>query len=329
MSASKPVLLVHGAERVDDVPGLASIADDAQFRFASTLDELEQALPGAEIILGWDFKAADIERAWPKADTLRWIQWGGAGVDALMFSALAASDVLVTNAGGIFDRPMAEYTLGVILAHAKRFRETLRYQSESQWKYRLCTNVQGQRALVIGVGSIGREVARLLRAIGLEVKGVGRHARDGDPDFGHVHGIAERCTLMGEADYVVLITPLTEETRNLIGADELHAMKPSGYLINLGRGDLLDEAALVDALNAKALAGAALDVFREEPLPASSPLWMREDVFVSPHMSGDYDGHKADMAKLFLSNFARYRAGESLQSLVNTRLGFVPSVTSS
>jgi len=324
---SKTKVVVMGAEGPQAVPGIESISPDAQCHYVQGGAALREALPGAEVLLGWDFRADEVEAAWPAATNLKWIQWSGAGVDSLLFAELANSDVTVTNAGGVFDRAMAEYTLGAILSHAKKFRETFRLQDDNHWLYRTNTRILGQKALVVGVGSIGREVARLLSAVGLDVTGVGRTARDGDPDFGHVHAVDALLDLLPSADYVVLITPLTEQTRDMFGTQELAAMKPSSYFINIGRGQLLDEGALVSAIDDGTIAGAMLDVFREEPLPAVSPLWQRESIFVSPHCCGDFDGFKDEVAALFLENFKRYRRGQALLSVVEKTLGFVPSHT--
>ncbi len=318
----KPVLLVQGATSVDDVPGLASIADQAQIRFASDADEMRAALPGAEAMLGWNFRADSLRAAWDSADSLRWIHWGGAGVDAAMFPELVESDVLLTNARGVFDLPMAEWVLGVIIAFAKRLPETLALQAKREWNYRMSEMVTGKRVLVVGVGSIGRAVARLLAAAGMQVEGIGRRARDADPDFGKVHAIDDLHARLALADYVVLITPLTEQTRNLFGTAEFNAMPPHARFINIGRGPLVVEADLLAALADGAIAGAALDVFVEEPLPADSPFWTAPNCIVSPHMSGDYVEYKSAIAQQFLQNWAHYLAGESLDNLVDKRLGF-------
>ncbi len=318
----KPVLLVQGATSVDDVPGLASIADQAQIRFASDADEMRAALPGAEVMLGWNFRADSLRAAWDSADSLRWIHWGGAGVDAAMFPELVESDVLLTNARGVFDQPMAEWVLGVIIAFAKRLPETLALQARCEWNYRVSEMVAGKRALVVGVGSIGRAVARQLAAAGMQVEGIGRRVRAADSDFGDVRAIDDLHARLALADYVVLITPLTEETRGMFGAAEFNAMQPHARFINIGRGPLVVEADLLAALADGRIAGAALDVFVEEPLPADSPFWTAPNCIVSPHMSGDYAEYEIAIARQFLQNWAHYLAGESLDNLIDKRLGF-------
>jgi len=315
-------VLVHGADRVQDVPGLDAVAGLARFRFARTLDELRDALDGASVLLGWDFRAGDLQRAWDRAGALEWIHWAGAGVDALLFDELVASRVQVTNARGVFDQPMAEYALALVLAMAKGLPQTLQAQRERRWSYRTSERLAGRRALVVGAGSIGRAIARMLRAAGLEVSGVGRRARGGDPDFGTVHAVDALDALLPEADFVVLITPLTEHTRDLFGAERFARMHPGARFINLGRGALIDEAALAAALRAGTIAGAALDVFRDEPLPEHSELWEVPNLIVSPHMSGDTHGYKLVVAEQFIDNLRRFATGEPLLNPVDKTLGF-------
>lgn len=319
----KPVLLIQGVEQVDEVPLLEQLGDEAEIRCASSADELRRLLPGAEVMLGWNFRTASLREAWGAVDSLRWIHWAGAGVDAAMFDELANSDIQFTNARGVFDRPMAEWVLGVVIAFAKRFPEIMASQARAEWHYRLSELVAGKRALVVGVGSIGRAVGRLLHAVGMQIEAVGRSARDGDPDFGHVYSIDELRARLPDADYVVLITPLTEQTRGMFGAAEFAAMSPGARFINIGRGALVVEEALLAALHAGGIAGAALDVFVDEPLPSQSPFWTAPNCLVSPHISGDYAGFEAAMADQFIENWRRYRAGEPLLNVVDKRLGFV------
>ena len=320
----RTTVVIQGVESAGEVPGIEAIEGDAEFRCAPDLDALHAELPGAEVLLGWNFAADDVTHAFDRAHRLRWIQWGGAGVDAALFPALVASDVTLTNVRGVFDQPMAEYTLGMILSFAKGFRRTDTLQRERTWLHRLTEPIAGTRALVVGAGSIGRAIARTLRAAGIGVEGVGRTARDGDPDFGRVHDNSDLNRALGSADWVVLIAPLTAQTRGMFDAARFAAMKPTARFFNLGRGALVDEPALIEALEDGVISGAGLDVFVDEPLPAASPLWGMENVFVSPHMSGDFHGHKAAMAKVFIENFRRYRAGEPLLNVVDKRLGFVP-----
>ncbi len=320
----KPVLVVQGASRIDEVPRLAELENEVEIRLATSTDELRAALPGAEAMLGWNFRADSLRQAWDCAGDLRWIHWGGAGVDAAMFAELKQSQIVLTNARGIFDQPMAEWVLGMILCFAKRIPQTLEFQAKHEWNYRLSESVAGKRALVVGVGSIGRAVGRLLQAAGMKVDAVGRSARDGAADFSHIHAIADLHAQLPLADYVVLITPLTADTRNLFAAAEFTAMAKHARFINIGRGALVVAEDLLQALHEGQIAGAALDVFVEEPLPADSPFWSAPNCLVSPHMSGDYFEFEAAMADQFMTNWARFIAAEPFINVVDKTLGFVP-----
>ena len=285
-------LVIHGVESSDEIPGIDRIAADTQISCAPDLDTLQAFLPQAEVLLGWNFRAKDLRQTWHLVEQLRWVQWSGAGVDAVLFPEFVASDVQLTNVRGVFDRAMAEYTLGLILAFAKGMVETMAAQTAHRWSYRLTEQTLGQKVLVVGVGSIGRTIGRLLKQAGFKVSGVGRSARDGDPDFEQVYGVDTLVQSLETADYVVLIPPLTDQTRGLFGAAEFSAMKATARFINLGRGELVDEDALIAALTSGAIAGAGLDVFLNEPLSENSPFWDLENCIVSPHMSGDYHGYK-------------------------------------
>ena len=323
MPKSIAKIVVQGAKGVAAVPGLAEAANDTPVVIANTLGELKAALPGAEVLLGWDFQADSLRAAWSSADRLQWVHWSGAGVDAILFPELVHSDVVLTNARGIFDGAMAEYVLGLILAMAKGFPLTLRLQAEAHWQHRLTERVAGRRVTVVGVGSIGREIARILTAVGLSVCGVGRTARSADPDFTSIYAVSALSESVRDADYVVLVTPLTAATRGLFGKEIFAAMRPSARFINVGRGALVDEAAMVEALTTKQIDAAALDVFATEPLPTTSPLWGMPNVIVSPHMSGDFVEFAAALADLFRANLAAYRQGNPLENVIDKQLGFV------
>ncbi|WP_236538516.1 D-2-hydroxyacid dehydrogenase [Spiractinospora alimapuensis] len=307
-------------------PGAARLDSDArlaQVRYVSA-DELAGALPGADVLLVWDLFSRALVDAWGKADQLRWIHAATAGVDNLMFPELTASDVVLTNSRGIFDQSIAEYVLGLVLAYTKDLPGTLSRQTRHEWEHRETERVAGKRALVIGTGPIGRAIARQLSAVGLTVRGLGRTARTDDPDFTTVHPQQELHTAVSEADFVVLAAPLTEATHGMIDDAALRAMRPSTRVINIGRGPLVVERDLVAALRDGAIAGAALDVFESEPLPTDSPLWDMPGVIVSPHMSGDTVGWRADLAQLFYDNLDRYLDGRELRNIVDKRRGYVP-----
>ena len=314
------------------------MAEAAEVRYAASLEELREALPGAAVVFATDFRSGILRDAWAHARDLRWIHAAGAGVDPLMFPELVNSSVVLTNSGGIYDHAMAEYVLLLVLAFAKDLPHTLDLQRRREWQHRESECVDGRTLLVVGAGSIGREIAKLVRAAGMRVLGVARRARPStagavpspkpadspDAAFERVVSIDDLPAVLPEADYVVLSLPLTPETRGLFGAAALARMKPTARLINVGRGAVLDEAALVDALRSRRIAGAALDVFRTEPLPADHPLWDMPGVIVSPHMSGDFFGWPAAVSALFVENFRRWRSGEPLLNVIDKKRGYIP-----
>lgn len=318
---AKPVLVVLHA---GDLPaGLESVEDAADIRYV-TADELGDAVVGADALLLWDFFSSALATVWPQCDSLRWIHVAAAGVDSLMFPELTTSDVTVTNSRGIFDRPIAEYVLGQILAFAKDAATSRALQSTRTWQHRETERIDGAHAMVVGTGAIGRAIAQLLRAVGMTVSGVGRTSRDGDPNFGTVHASDDLAEQVGRADYLVLVAPLTDSTRGMVDGRVLGAMKPGSRLINVGRGELLDTDALLHHLDSGPLAGAALDVFETEPLPADHPLWTAENVVITPHMSGDAAGWHDRLASLFVDNFHRYAGGRDLLNVVDKERGYVP-----
>lgn len=321
-AAGRHVVTIFGVKSEDELPGLATIRDVVELRLAPTEEDLARVIGDTDILMSWDFRAGVLKRVWPDARQLRWVHWAGAGVDAALFPELCDSDVLLTNARGIFDRPMAEYVLGLVLCFAKGFPRTIRSQSRRHWDFRLTEYINGRTALVVGVGNIGREIATLLSAIGMRLIGVGRTARAGDPLFGDIHALGELDTLLAQADYVINITPSTPDTRGLFSTDRFARMKSSARFINVGRGDAVDQDALVEALRSNTIAGAALDVFAQEPLPETSPLWELDNVIVSPHMSGDIADSHAALVAQFIENLHRFTRGEALNNVVDKRQGY-------
>nr|WP_246007329.1 D-2-hydroxyacid dehydrogenase [Actinomadura pelletieri] len=286
---------------------------------------LAEALRDADILFVWDFLTDALADAWPSRGGPAWVHIASAGVDRLMFPGLVRADTVVTNSRGVFDEPIAEYVLGLVLTFAKDLHTTLRLQGARRWRHRETERITGARALVVGTGPIGRAIGRRLTAAGLEVSGAGRTARDADPDLGTVHPMERLDEALGAADYVVLAAPLTPQTRGMIDAAALDRMRPSARLINVGRGALVAEADLAKALRDGRIAGAALDVFEDEPLPESSPLWDLPNVVVSPHMSGDVVGWRDELVRVFVDNLDRYVSGRPLRNVVDKRLGYVGS----
>lgn len=286
---------------------------------------LAEAIVDADALLLWNFFSDALEKVWDRARRLSWVHVAAAGVDKMLFDELVDSEVTVTNARGVFDRPMAEFALMCVLAHAKDMQLSLRLQDQQEWRHRETTSIESRRALIVGTGAIGRETARLLRRIDMEVRGAGRSSRQEDPDFGTVVSSADLVEHVGWADYVILLTPLTRQTRGLVDRRVLEAMQPSAYLINLGRGPCVVEDDLIRAVRSGQIAGAALDVFDLEPLPVGHPLWTTPGVTITPHLSGDARGWLDRLARQFIDNAERFLEGRPLVNVVDKSLGFVPA----
>lgn len=327
MSDARPVILVLRPSDPETPlrtpPGLEDLQDRADIQFTDA-DHLHEQISQADVLFLWDFFSSAVQDAWSQAERLKWIHVAAAGVDAMLFDELADSEVILTNAQGTFDRPIAEWVLGAVLSEAKDFAGSFRYKSQKQWVHRETKQVAGSRAMVIGTGAIGREIAALLRAVGVEIRGVGRTARSEDPDFGTVTASDDLADDVGWADIVVNAAPLTPQTTGLMSQEVLAAMKSDAHFINIGRGASVDEPALIDALKAGSLGFASLDVFDHEPLPEASPLWELENVLVSAHMSGDVVGWKETLATQFLDNAQRWLAEEELKNVVDKAKGYVP-----
>ncbi|MBF4993253.1 D-2-hydroxyacid dehydrogenase [Arthrobacter gandavensis] len=323
---AKPVLTILTGNR--DVTGLENLRALADVRLAADADELAAALPGTEIVYLWNYFADGLRAGWDRADALQWVHLPAAGVDRLLFPELAASNVTVTNARGIFDAAMAEYALAGILYFAKNVPAARLNQAERRWQHFGTSNLAGTRALVAGTGSIGRTTARLLRAVGIETDGLGRTARDGDADFGAVHASADFAAAAGNYDWIVLVAPLTDDTRGMLDAEVLGAMRSSAVLVNMGRGELVVQCALEGMLRDGRIRGAVLDVTSPEPLPKSSPLWGLENVLITPHLSGDSRSHLPAMAAQFEANLRAYLEGKPLENVVDKQLGFVAAPVS-
>ncbi|MGO1461155.1 MAG: D-2-hydroxyacid dehydrogenase [Marinobacter sp.] len=319
---SKPVVTVLTAPGEQEPPGIESLHARAEVRFASDEATLRSTLPGTDVMMVTDFRTEALEAAWGCADKLQWIHATSAGVDALMFPALTQGNVVVTNARGIFDRSIAEYVLCTILMFAKDFPGSIRLQMKHQWKHRDTERAEGKQVLVVGAGSIGRQIGRLVGAAGLKPHGIARTARTDDPDFVAVHGNDELYTRLGHADYVVIAAPLTPQTEGLFNEKAFKAMKNTARLINIGRGPIVKTDDLIAALESGEIAGAGLDVFEEEPLREDHPLWDMENVTMTAHMAGDFIGWKRALTDQFLDNFDRWSNDSELFNLVNKELGY-------
>ncbi|MGM1076597.1 D-2-hydroxyacid dehydrogenase [Streptomyces sp. H28] len=310
-----PTVLVLDA---DPPPRLGRLTGRARIEHADA-STLAERLPHADVLLVWDFTSHAVRAAWPgEGPRPRWVHTASAGVDHLLGPELAGSPTVVTNARGIFDGPIAEYVAALVLALAKDLPRTLALQGERTWRHRETRRVAGTRACVVGSGPIGRAIADLLRALGVTTALVGRTARPG------VYGPGELDRLLSRADWVVAAAPLTDATRGMFDARRFGVMQPSAHFVNIGRGQLVVEDDLAEALRRRWIAGAALDVFESEPLSPDSPLWEVPGLVVSPHMSGDTVGWRDELAAQFVEFFELWAAGEPLPNVVDKHRGYVP-----
>lgn len=264
-----------------------------------------------------------------QAPNLRWVQLTSAGLDRLLDSELARSGVTITTASGIHAVPIGEYVMAVMLAFAKGLPGAMRSQAERSWRPYLAEELHARTVGIVGLGAIGGYVARLAKADGMRVLAIRRSAQrratgkdSGLEDVDELMPPSDLPYLLSESDYVVISVPLTPESRGLIGGRELRAMKPTARIINIARGAIIDEAALVQALKEGRIAGAALDVVEQEPLSPESELWAMESVILTPHISGGTPVYMERAVELFCDNLRRYLAGEPLRNAVDARRGY-------
>jgi D-2-hydroxyacid dehydrogenase (NADP+) len=291
---------------------------------ALTSEQLAQAaavLADVEVILGTNGLPRPLLDAAPK---LKWFQVIQAGVENMKAEGMLDRGFVVTNGSGIASAPIAEWVLGAMLMLCKGMHTTVHEQQRREWRFRFTRSMEGKTCGIIGMGAIGRAVATRARAFDMRVIATRRTVStgDADPDCDALFAHSDLHTVLGESDYVVLCVPHTAETNHLIGAAELAAMRPTGYLLNIARGAVIDQPALVSALEAGTIAGAALDVTDPEPLPADSPLWESPNVIITPHMSGAVEGYGHRAGKLFIDNLQRYLGGEPLLNVVDPQLAY-------
>lgn len=291
----------------------------------TTYDRMDEELADTDIFVGYSIRAEQLARA----RKLKWIHSTAAGVGQLMYPELRSSGVVVTNASGVHTVPMAEHILGMLIALARYFPDAVRYQQERRWAQQEIWDkplrpreLAGQVLLIVGFGAVGRELARRVKPLGMKIWAVTRSGK-GDRELAErVFAVAQLEAALSEADFVVLAAPETPETRHLIGARQLEVMKPTAYLVSVARGSLVDEPALVAALERRAIAGAALDVAAQEPLPPESPLWALENVFITPHISAASESLWGRQTALLLENLERWFSGRELLNRVDLKRGY-------
>ena len=291
-------------------------SEAVRYAFCESEADIERHIEAADVILGSiGFPTAHLAQA----QRLRWIQVTGAGVDRFLADDRIPAGVLLTRADLSFGDQIAEYVMGHLLARTQRLPEVYALQQAKQWEPLTVEFLRGRTLGVAGAGSIGRAVAKRARAFGLRTVGITRSGAE-LPDFDLSYGLDRRASFLADLDVLVLCLPLTAQTRAWIGREELVAMKPSAVLVNVSRGAVVDEPALIDALREGTIGGAILDVFETEPLPAESPLWVLENVTITSHHAGL--NVPEEMIGFFLDNLGRFRGGQPLKGLVDSERGY-------
>ena len=298
---------------------------DTEVLYSAQKRDDAQALNGADVLIGWSLSPEQLRAA----GNLRWIYSITAAVDQFLYPELVSSKIAISNAGSVHGPVVAEHAIAVLLALARRLPSAVRYQDRRKWAMEAIWSeqprpreVRGATLVVIGLGSIGAEVASMAAALKMHVIGVREHPERGAAGAHEVMGYESLDSAIGRADFAVLAAPLTPRTRHLIDARRLQLFKPDAFLINVSRGALVDEAALVKALRDWRIAGAALDVFEEEPLSRWSPLWKMPQMLITPHTAFLTENVWHRHYEVFTANLKRYLAGQALEGVVDLKRGY-------
>lgn len=320
---SPQTVLVLASRRDRQLESLKDLPNGSRALIVGSIEELQPHAPETSVILHWFGGRPLLEAAFALCPRLRWVHSRSAGVEKILFPELVESSVVLTNGKGTSSSALAEFALAAILYFAKDFRRMVRSQMKVQWDPFEVSLAAGSIVGIVGFGNIGRAVAERVRSLGMKVLALRRSAVGAVKDRGVEVLPPQRLKeLIARSDYVVLSAPLTKETYGMIGAGELSAAKPNAVLINLGRGPLVSESALIEALETRRIRGAALDVFDCEPLSQNHPFYRLENVLLSPHCA-DRTADCLDRAmSLFLSQFRRFILGQPLVNVVDKTLGY-------
>jgi phosphoglycerate dehydrogenase-like enzyme len=291
----------------------------------NSAEAFEQEAANAKVLFNWSGPLALFKTVFGMCPHLLWVHSRSVGLERTLFPELKESPVPLTNGVGVFSASLGEFALGAILYFAKDFRRMIRNQMGGVWEAFDVLAVSGQTVGIIGYGDIGRAVAGRVTAMGMIVLALKRHA----PPAGGAGNLVERTytpeqrlEMLSRCDYVVVAAPLTSETRGMIGEAEFEAMKPSAVVINVGRGPVINEEAMVRALSSGRIKGAALDVFDHEPLPAGHPFYKLENVLLSPHCADHTLDWLDNAMKFFIEQYQRFQSGEPLRNIVDKKLGY-------
>jgi phosphoglycerate dehydrogenase-like enzyme len=303
---------------------LEKLPPSTRITVGRTPEAFETAAADADVVFNGMNVGDTLKRIWKDLGKVKWIHSLSAGLDATLFPELAESPVPLTNSRGVFKRSLAEFAIGGMLFFAKDFRRMLKNQAAARWEQFDVEELHGRTLGVFGYGEIGRATAEKAHALGMKVIATRRRPElsKNDPIVDKFYSIDQRLELIAASDYVVAAAPLTPETKAILSDREFAAMKPTGVFINVGRGPVVDEAALIRVLQAGKIRGAALDVFEVEPLPESSPLWRLENVLLSPHCADHTSTWLEEAMQFFVDNFERFADGRPLENVTDKRAGY-------
>jgi phosphoglycerate dehydrogenase-like enzyme len=321
----KPMtLLVVGNPAAPHLKLLDRLPDDTHVVVGKEPEIFEKSAAKADVLLNSNSSRDQVRAVWLMAPKLRWIHSLSAGVENLMFPELIASQIPLTNSRGVFARSLGEFVLGAALYFDKDFERMKRQQRGGRWEIFDVEELHGKTMGILGYGSIGRACAHLAHAFGMKVLALRRKPQqsDGDRLIDRVYPPEQMRELMSASDFVVVAAPLTETTRGMVGDAEIRAMKSTAIFINVGRGPVVNEPALIAALREKRIRGAALDVFDQEPLPDGHPFYSLENVLLSPHCADHTPGWIEGAVEFFLDNFDRFRNGKPLENIVDKQAGY-------
>lgn len=319
MTTKQPLVLALSDSADSQLAMLAGIPHIV----ANTPAAATEATRDAEVILHWSGSRDLLRSAFVANPGVRWVHSRAAGLDSILFPELVANPVPLTNGTGVFSQSLGEFALAVILYFAKDFRRMLHNQEAERWEQFDVEEIAGQTVGIVAYGDIGRAVATRVHAMGMRILASKRHApAAADPLVERFYGPHELSAMLAECDFVVVAAPLTPETRHMISDAAFAAMKPNAVVINIGRGPVIDQAALVRALNEKRIKGAGLDVFEQEPIPAGDPIYKFENVLVSPHCADHTKDWLNDAIRFFLRQYERFSNGQPLENVVQKHLGY-------
>jgi len=317
-------LLVLGNARAPYLKLLDSIRALADIEIGFDVDWAKQRAPETDVIFVANFAHEPFATVFPLATKIRWVHSLSAGVEYMLSPELAASAIPLTNGRGAFKDSLAEYAVAAMFFFAKDLRQLVQNQQAQKWAPYDMRMLRGQTLGIVGYGEIGSATAQLATRLGMRVLAVRRRPAlsKSDPNLAATYAPDRLQDMLSECDFVLVAAALTPETRGLIGASELACMKPDAVIINLGRGPIIVESALIQSLEKKQIRGAALDVFDREPLPPEHPFYKMENVLLSPHCADHIPGWIELAVETFLDNFLRFTKGEPLLNLVDKKAGY-------